>query len=46
MTAEENEEFGRSNICWVCRILIDLDDNKVRDHYRITGTFRGSSHGF
>ena len=36
MTAEENERFERSNICWICRKLIDLDDNKVRDHCHIT----------
>ena len=29
MTAEENEEFERSNICWICGKLIV--DNKVRD---------------
>ena len=44
MTAEENEEFERSNICWICGKLIDLDDNKVRDHCHITGKYRGSSH--
>ena len=44
MTAEENEEFEMSNICWVCKKLIDLDDNKVRDNCHITGKYRGSSH--
>ena len=37
MTAEENEKFERSNICWVCDKLIDIGDNKVRDHCHITG---------
>ena len=32
MTAEQNEEFERSNICWICGKLIDIADNKVRDH--------------
>ena len=32
MTAEQNEEFERSNICWICGKLIDIGDNKVRDH--------------
>ena len=44
MTAKQNEEFEKSNICWICGKLIDLDDNKVRDHYHITGKYRGSSH--
>ena len=43
MTAEENEEFERSNICWICGKLIDFDD-KVRDHCHITGKYRGSVH--
>ena len=44
MTAEQNEEFEKSNICWVCGKLIDIDDNKVRDHSHITGKYRGSCH--
>ena len=44
MTAEENEEFERSNICWICGKLIDIDDNKVRDHCHITGKYRGAAH--
>ena len=42
MTAEENEEFERSNICWICSKLIDIGDNKVRDHCHITGKYRGA----
>ena len=41
MTAEQNEEFERSNICWICGKLIDYD-NKVRDHCHITGKYRGA----
>ena len=44
MTAEENEEFERSNICWICGKLIDIVDQKVRDHCHIFGNYRGSSH--
>ena len=36
MTAEENEEFEKSNICWICGKLINLDENKVRDQCHIT----------
>ena len=43
MIAEENEEFERSNICWICGKLIDFDD-KVGDHCHINGKYRGSSH--
>ena len=43
MTAEENEEFERSNICWTCGKLIDFHD-KVRDHCHIAGQYRGSSY--
>ena len=44
MTAEENEEFERSNICWICGKLIEIGDNKVKDHCHITGNYRGSCH--
>ena len=44
MTAEENEEFQRSNICWICEKLIEIGDNKVRDHCHVTAKYRGSSH--
>ena len=43
MTAEENEEFEKSNICWICGKLIDFDQ-KVRDHCHITGKYKGSAH--
>ena len=44
MTAEENEEFERSNIFWICGKSIDIGDNEVRDHCHITDKYRGSSH--
>ena len=44
MTAEENELFERSNICWLCGSLIDIGDNKVRDHCHITSKYRGEAH--
>ena len=39
MSALENEEFERSNICWICSKLINFDD-KVRDHCHITDKYR------
>ena len=44
MTVDEEEEFERSNICCICGKLIENGDNKVRDHCRITGKYRGASH--
>ena len=44
MTAEQNEEFERSNICWICGKLIDGANNKVRDHCHITGKYMGAAH--
>ena len=43
MTAEQNEEVERSNICWICGRLINSDE-KVRDHCHITGKYRGEPH--
>ena len=44
MPAEENEEFERSDICWICGKLIELSDNEVRDRCHITGKHRGPAH--
>ena len=43
MSLEENEEFERSNICWICGKLIDLDE-KVRGHCHITGKYKDAAH--
>ena len=44
MAAEENEKFEMTNICCICYKLIDIGDNKVRDHCHITGRYRGAAH--
>ena len=44
MTEKEEYLFQQSNICWICKKLIDNEDEKVRDHCHITGKFRGSAH--
>ena len=44
MSVEENERFELTNICWICSKLIENIDNKVRDHYHITGKYRGATH--
>ena len=43
MSAEENEEFEKSNISWICSKLIENED-KVRDHCHITGKYSGAAH--
>ena len=42
-SAEQNEEFEKSNICWIYGKLINFDE-KVRDHCHITGKYRGAAH--
>ena len=44
MTKEEKHLFEQSNSCWICKKLIDNDDEEVRDHCHITGKFRGAAH--
>ena len=40
----EKDLFQESNNCWICKKLIDNDDEKVRDHCHLTGKFRGAAH--
>ena len=44
ITEEEEDLFQKSNNCWICKKLIDNDEDKVRVHCQITGKFRGASH--
>ena len=44
ITKEEEYLFQQSNNCWICKKLIDNEDEKVRDHCHITGKFKGSAH--
>ena len=43
MSAEEEEQFENTEICWICNKLIE-NNNKVRDHCHITGKYRGAAH--
>ena len=36
--------FQQSSSCWICKKLIDQDNEKVRDHCHVTGKFRGAAH--
>ena len=44
MTEEEEYLFQQSNNCWICKKIIDNEDEKVRDHCHLTGKFRCSAH--
>ena len=42
MTKENEEDFEKNNICRFCEKEILSD--KVRDHYHLTGKYRGPAH--
>ena len=43
MREEEEHLFQQSN-SWICKKLIDNDEEKARDHCHVTGKFRGAAH--
>ena len=43
MTEEEENLFQKSYKRWICKKLIDNDEEKVRDHCHVTGKFRGAA---
>ena len=45
MSEKEEHLFQQSNSCWICKKLIDNDEEKVRDHCHVTGKFRDAAHG-
>ena len=47
MTEEEEEYLlQQTNTCWICKKLINNDDEKVRDHCHVTSKFRGAAHWY
>ena len=40
MSENSEQIFQSSNKCWICDKLLDVVDNKVRDHCHITGKYR------
>ena len=44
MSEEEQHLFQKSNSCWICKELIDNDEEKVSDHCHVTGKSRGAVH--
>ena len=45
MSEEEEHLFQQSNSCWICKKLIDNEEEKIRDHCHVTGRIKGSAHG-
>ena len=45
ISEEEEHLFQQSNSCWICKKLIDNDEEKLSDHCHVTGRFRGADHG-
>ena len=43
ISKKEEEQFQSSNTYSICEKLIDDDDEKVIDHYHVTGIFRGAA---
>ena len=44
MSEKDKHLFQQSNSCWICKKLINNDEEKVRDHCHITGKFIGAAH--
>ena len=44
MSEKEEEQLQPSNTCWICESPIDIGDEKVRDHFHVSGKFRGAAH--
>ena len=44
MTKKDNEDFQNSTKCWICDNAYVDGDVKIRDHFHVTGKYRGSAH--
>ena len=44
MNEKEEDLFQESNSCWICKKIIDNDEEKVRDHCHVTGNFKSAAH--
>ena len=44
MSKEEEYLLQQINNCWICKKLIDANNEKVRNHCHITGKFGGAAH--
>ena len=46
MAKRDNEDFKNSTKYWICNNDYIDTDVKVRDHYHVTGKYRGSAHRY
>ena len=44
MSEEEEHLYQQSKSYWICKQLIDNDEEKLGDHCHVTGKFRGAAH--
>ena len=44
ISAKEEHLFQQSRSCWICKKLIDNDEEKVKDDCHVTGQFSGAAH--
>ena len=44
VSEKEEHLFQKSNGCWICKKLIDNDEEKFRDHCHESGKLRGAAH--
>ena len=44
MSEKEKHVFQQSNSCWICKRLINNDEENIRHHCHVTGKFRGAAH--
>ena len=44
MSVKEEHLLQQSNSCWIRKKLSDNDEEKVRDHCKVTGKFRAAAH--
>ena len=43
LTKEEEDNYNKENICYICKIYFN-NDGKVRNHCYFTGKYRGAAH--
>ena len=44
LSADKNEKFEMTSVCWICGKLTENCDNKVRGDCHISGKYRGAAH--
>ena len=44
LSEKEKHLFQQSNSCWICKRLINNDEENIRHHCHETGKFRGAAH--